>query len=421
MPRGSWLLDLLSLLRVPFPQQEPQHPQEPQPANLHLQIIAPLDASQIFLDSASSIGFVQHLRNQHWSESRTYSDLCFPQEFAVDHTCFTKDITEEVKTNEGGNSAIGKCELYVYSTGVILMCCSYDLGVASAPDALETYKRLVHPKGEFTGTFDWVNPRYSDLAPNPQPHYKREVVLSGVYGSPGYHWTHGILSHVSNDDAGVLASITLKKFSHGESVEEHMTGSGLVRAQLGWEFTAVSTSVESEARLFCDLVRTMAYIWELHWIISKTAARQLLLVRETQEGSLESVRDFRRLAEILIASCDPTQLTMVERHFYVIKALRKEWHMSDLGHAVNESTELLDLIHTHAQQERSEKSALQLNMILAVITLLTLITVSKDAFEFFEAHHEHPIMTLFKLFTPIVVFGAGLLFLLWRSRRSRAD
>src|SRR5215467_13536630 len=220
MPRGSWLLDLLSLLRVPFPQEEPQHPQEPQPANLRLQIIAPLDAPQIFLDSASSNGFVQHLRNQHWLESTAYSDLCFPQEFGVDHACFTKNITEEIRANEGRDSAIEKCELYVYSTGVILMCCSYHLGATSTAEALEIYKRLVHRSGQFTATFDWVNQRYSDLAPNPQPHYKREVVLSGVYGSPGYHWTHGILNHVSDDAAGVLSSNTMKKFAHGESVEE---------------------------------------------------------------------------------------------------------------------------------------------------------------------------------------------------------
>jgi hypothetical protein len=303
------------------------------------------------------------------------------------------------------------------------MCSTYKLGVDSVNQLGIAYKLLVNkepPLGHVARIHQWTNERYSELIASPQERGPG-VMLARSYVPGVMNWTHCIFRHVSHATSKLLTNQDLKVLCRGEKIQQHTTGADTARALFGWETTAVSATNDAEAALVSDLVRTMAYIWEIQWIISTIATDQLRSVaRKDDRAALQQVRDFRRYAAVLMASCHPSRLSMIERHFHRSTEVMREWHLSDLGSAIRESTDLLDATYTHAQQERTEERLLRLTVVLALLAFFTLVSVTKDAADFIEDHDQWRFALRILVFFPAVAAAAIyflVVFLLWLRRR----
>jgi hypothetical protein len=400
--------------------------------SLSLQIFSPLDLGRTYFARPAREAFLASCLQHGWSRNEPGKGIELDADFLAHHPSLRRDVTARVATEASlrlqpveGVAGVGPVELLLYSTGLALLVCTYELSTESAPVAIKAYHLL--SRNHFCTLFGWVVDCWTEFfgtLPGGDSESLQRACVTGTKdpqaGSPKRpHWFHGIFLHVGRCRQELLGRDFLHGVTGVHDSQEHAFADLAVLATFGWETTAVTTTQPAEAADLAHLVKLVGYIWELHFVVDSLAARKLSSIgQESVRRALPLVREFRLCAAILLDVCDLARLTMIDRHLRMMEAMHDEWHLSRIKHTIASKAELLHLAYTQLKDELAEKRANRFNATVLFLTITSLLGIAAEVAGFLVGNDWvlSAVQRLFTVVAPVVAVSLALLvWLRWRS------
>lgn len=396
---------------------------------LELQVFAPVTLAYRPLGFPLLPATRHQLLRQGWEALKDRTSLTLVGTFFDYHEVFVRDVSDVLMQQPQPHGHACKvhrkeAELWYQSTGILLVSATYQLETDQfSPRLGSLYADLTRREedgGHFHAFFRSVVERLhgylgklalaSDQQRDPADPAKLHAVPQ---------WTHGIYVSVTEPTDHLLSEDQLECLTHSPIVQDHHAGEIRLRGRFGWETTSVTTNSAREAVAFSELMKLLGYIWQVHFVLDDRASKRLSHVPTASRKELTEMRELRGRTTLLLDACHITRLTMVERHFHIVKAVMQEWHLADIRSSIDHAAELLDVMMSESNQEQVDQKMWRISLVLAVLTLGAVVSATTDTIEFFHSHRDSLgiARTALELFGPLAaLLMLSWIFFKWRSR-----
>ncbi len=363
-----------------------------------LLVFAPIDIGQTYFTAAARDNFINTYLQRGWFHNELGKSVDLDADFLLHHPSLRLDVGFRLGDDASlrlapveGVRGLKGAELLLYSTGLALLVCAYELDEgASAAAALRAYQVL--SRGHFAAVFGRVVGRLPEFFGSLPPGDTRSLRSDTVQDRP--HWFHGVFLHVADSPGRVLSREYLHGLTGTNNHQEHAFADDRTLANFGWETTAVSTTSPAEAVNVGHLVQVVGYIWELHYLLDSLASRKIQTISEERKRTtLGMVREFRLTAATLLDVCDLARITMTDRYLRMMERMHAEWHLPKLKQAIEAKEELLNLAYTQLTDEEAEARAGRFNLIVLFLTIVSLFGVIAQVMEFFHLDPDPPLVS----------------------------